>query len=201
MTAPGQNTRSPIIVAEASDRRFPVFSPEVLDELAEFGEERDLRSGRGPLSRRRLETGLLRPPRRGDRSLSRRRIAAARRRLRGGRSVRRRTRPVDRAAHLPGRSFHTPGTGLGHSAGIVPSLDGDEAHHFGCHLRSPDSPEGDAPNHVSRRNDSNHRFTLLTRGLGSAYLRRPKPPGLQLDRPRRSGRRRRASRKQGPACR
>jgi thioredoxin reductase (NADPH) len=45
MTSPGQNTRTPIIVAESSDRRFPVFSPDVLDELAEFGEERDLEAG------------------------------------------------------------------------------------------------------------------------------------------------------------
>src|ERR1700735_1022299 len=45
MTSAGPNTRTPIIVAESSDRRFPVFAPDVLDELAEFGEPRDLEAG------------------------------------------------------------------------------------------------------------------------------------------------------------
>src|ERR1700722_8665557 len=45
MTSPGQDSRSPIIVANPGDPRFPVFSPEVLDELAEFGERRELQAG------------------------------------------------------------------------------------------------------------------------------------------------------------
>ena len=41
--APG--TRSPLVVADPSDQRFPAFSPEVLDELAEFGEPVELAAG------------------------------------------------------------------------------------------------------------------------------------------------------------
>ena len=37
-----QSSRSPIVVADPSDRRFPVFPPEVLEELSEFGEQRKL---------------------------------------------------------------------------------------------------------------------------------------------------------------
>ena len=45
MTSPAQDSRSPIVVAEASDRRFPIFPPDVLDELSEFGEPRVLDAG------------------------------------------------------------------------------------------------------------------------------------------------------------
>ncbi len=37
-----RDSRSPIVVADPSDRRFPVFPPDVLDELSEFGERRKL---------------------------------------------------------------------------------------------------------------------------------------------------------------
>lgn len=37
--------RSPIVVADPSDLRFPVFPPEVLEELSEFGERRELAVG------------------------------------------------------------------------------------------------------------------------------------------------------------
>jgi thioredoxin reductase (NADPH) len=37
--------RSPIVVADPSDLRFPVFSADVLEELSQFGERRDLATG------------------------------------------------------------------------------------------------------------------------------------------------------------
>ena len=37
--------RSPIVVADPSDSRFPVFPPDVLEELSEFGERRELAAG------------------------------------------------------------------------------------------------------------------------------------------------------------
>ena len=36
---------SPIVVADPSDRRFPVFPPDILEELFEFGERRELATG------------------------------------------------------------------------------------------------------------------------------------------------------------
>ena len=38
-------TRSPLVIADPSDQRFPAFSPEVLEELAEFGEPLELAAG------------------------------------------------------------------------------------------------------------------------------------------------------------
>jgi CRP-like cAMP-binding protein len=38
-------SRSPIVVADPSDRRFPVFPPDVLEELFEFAERRELATG------------------------------------------------------------------------------------------------------------------------------------------------------------
>ncbi|HLX88318.1 MAG TPA: FAD-dependent oxidoreductase [Acidimicrobiales bacterium] len=35
----------PIVVADPSDRRFPVFPPDILEELSEFGERRELAAG------------------------------------------------------------------------------------------------------------------------------------------------------------
>jgi thioredoxin reductase (NADPH) len=40
-----EGSRSPIAVADPSDRRFPVFPPEVLEELFESGERRELAAG------------------------------------------------------------------------------------------------------------------------------------------------------------
>jgi thioredoxin reductase (NADPH) len=40
-----QGSRPPIVVADPSDQRFPAFSPEVLEELSEFGERRELAAG------------------------------------------------------------------------------------------------------------------------------------------------------------
>jgi thioredoxin reductase (NADPH) len=40
-----QSSRTPILVADPADRRFPVFPPEVLEELSEFGERRELAAG------------------------------------------------------------------------------------------------------------------------------------------------------------
>jgi len=37
--------RSPLVVADPLDRRFPVFPPDVLEELFEFGERRELAAG------------------------------------------------------------------------------------------------------------------------------------------------------------
>jgi thioredoxin reductase (NADPH) len=45
MTDRDQSSRSPIVVADPSDRRFPVFPPDVLEELSEFGERRELAAG------------------------------------------------------------------------------------------------------------------------------------------------------------
>jgi thioredoxin reductase (NADPH) len=45
MTPPDQDGRTPIVVADPSDRRFPVLPPEVLDELSEFGERRQIAAG------------------------------------------------------------------------------------------------------------------------------------------------------------
>jgi thioredoxin reductase (NADPH) len=45
MSAQDGGNRSPIIVADSSDRRFPIFPPNVLDELAEFGEPREVATG------------------------------------------------------------------------------------------------------------------------------------------------------------
>jgi thioredoxin reductase (NADPH) len=38
-------SRSPLVEADPSDLRFPVFSPDVLEELSEFGEQRELAVG------------------------------------------------------------------------------------------------------------------------------------------------------------
>jgi thioredoxin reductase (NADPH) len=45
VTQSDPDNRTPIVVADPSDRRFPVFSAEVLEELAEFGERRQLAAG------------------------------------------------------------------------------------------------------------------------------------------------------------
>ena len=45
MTERDRDTRSPLVIAEPSDQRFPAFSPDVLEELAEFGEHRELAAG------------------------------------------------------------------------------------------------------------------------------------------------------------
>jgi thioredoxin reductase (NADPH) len=45
MTERDRGIRSALAVADPSDQRFPVFSPEVLEELAEFGEHRELAAG------------------------------------------------------------------------------------------------------------------------------------------------------------
>jgi thioredoxin reductase (NADPH) len=42
---PNPDTRTPIVVADPTDPRFPSFSPGVLAELSEFGEQRDLAVG------------------------------------------------------------------------------------------------------------------------------------------------------------
>ena len=40
MKGADQDGRSPMVVADPSDQRFPVFPPDVLEELSEFGERR-----------------------------------------------------------------------------------------------------------------------------------------------------------------
>jgi thioredoxin reductase (NADPH) len=45
MTNRDEGNRSPILVADPLDRRFPVFPPLVLEELSEFGEQRELAAG------------------------------------------------------------------------------------------------------------------------------------------------------------
>ena len=45
MTERDRGTRSPLAIADPSDQRFPVFSPGVLEELAEFREQRELEAG------------------------------------------------------------------------------------------------------------------------------------------------------------
>ena len=45
MKAPDQDGRSPMVVADSSDQRFPAFPPDVLEELSEFGERRELAAG------------------------------------------------------------------------------------------------------------------------------------------------------------
>ena len=45
MTEHDRGTRSPIATADPSDQRFPAFSPADLEELAEFGEHRELEAG------------------------------------------------------------------------------------------------------------------------------------------------------------
>jgi thioredoxin reductase (NADPH) len=45
MIAPNSDSRTPIVVADPSDRRFPVLPPEVLEELSEFGVRRQLAAG------------------------------------------------------------------------------------------------------------------------------------------------------------
>ena len=45
MTDRDWHTRSPLVIAEASDQRFPAFSSDVLGELAEFGEHREMAAG------------------------------------------------------------------------------------------------------------------------------------------------------------
>ncbi len=37
--------RSPLAIADPSDQRFPAFSPDVLEEIAEFGEHREIEAG------------------------------------------------------------------------------------------------------------------------------------------------------------
>ncbi len=45
MTERDRDNRSPLVMADSSDRRFPAFSPGVLKELAEFGERREVDAG------------------------------------------------------------------------------------------------------------------------------------------------------------
>ena len=45
MTERDRDNRSPLVMADSSDRRFPAFSPGVLEELAEFGERREVDAG------------------------------------------------------------------------------------------------------------------------------------------------------------
>ncbi len=45
MTDRDRDTRSPLVIADPSDQRFPAFSADVLEELAEFGEFRGLTAG------------------------------------------------------------------------------------------------------------------------------------------------------------
>ena len=45
MTNRDQGNRSPLVEADPSDPRFPVFPPDVLEELSEFGERRQLAAG------------------------------------------------------------------------------------------------------------------------------------------------------------
>ena len=45
MNGPDQDGRSPMVVADPSDLRFPVFPPDVLEELSEFGVRRELAVG------------------------------------------------------------------------------------------------------------------------------------------------------------
>ena len=45
VTERDQDSRQPIVVADPSDRRFPAFSPDVLEVLSEFGELRDVAAG------------------------------------------------------------------------------------------------------------------------------------------------------------
>jgi thioredoxin reductase (NADPH) len=45
VTGSDPGSRSPILVADPLDRRFPVFGPDILDELADFGEQRELIEG------------------------------------------------------------------------------------------------------------------------------------------------------------
>ncbi len=42
---PTPSARAPIVEADPSDPRFPAFSPDVLDELSEFGEQEELAAG------------------------------------------------------------------------------------------------------------------------------------------------------------
>jgi thioredoxin reductase (NADPH) len=45
MTDRDRVSRSPLVIADPADQRFPAFSPDVLEELAEFGELRELSAG------------------------------------------------------------------------------------------------------------------------------------------------------------
>lgn len=45
MAEQDQGSRPPIVVADPSDRRFPIFPRDVLEELSDFGEQRKLRAG------------------------------------------------------------------------------------------------------------------------------------------------------------
>src|ERR1700683_2647513 len=45
MTGRDRDRRSPLAIADPSDQRFPAFSPAVLEELAEFGEQREMEAG------------------------------------------------------------------------------------------------------------------------------------------------------------
>ena len=45
MTDRDRVSRSPLVIADPSDQRFPTFSADVLEELAEFGELRELAAG------------------------------------------------------------------------------------------------------------------------------------------------------------
>jgi CRP-like cAMP-binding protein len=45
MTESDLGTRSPLAVADPSDQRFPAFSPDILEELAEFGYRREMTAG------------------------------------------------------------------------------------------------------------------------------------------------------------
>src|ERR1700733_12694122 len=45
MTEQDKASRPPVVVADPSDRRFPVFPRDVLEELSGFGEQRKLRTG------------------------------------------------------------------------------------------------------------------------------------------------------------
>jgi thioredoxin reductase (NADPH) len=45
MTERGRDSRSALVIADPSDQRFPAFSPAALEELAEFGEQREMEAG------------------------------------------------------------------------------------------------------------------------------------------------------------
>jgi thioredoxin reductase (NADPH) len=45
MTERDRDNRSPLVIADPSDQRFPAFSPGALEELAEFGEYREVDAG------------------------------------------------------------------------------------------------------------------------------------------------------------
>ena len=140
-------TRSPLVMADPSDQRFPAFSPEVLEELAEFGEPLELAAGdalyRAGEARWDFYVVLE-----GEVEVVRDDESQQVVVVYGPRQF------VGELGLLTGQRTYSDGAGHpervgpGHSPRRVPPTHGDETEHFGHHFQCPDRPEGDPANHL-----------------------------------------------------